>query len=630
MVEEMNPRGGLAVVNGRKIVALCMSRLHDMENGRFVEALNSALFQAGYSLWVYHITADLYWQDEILRAETSVFDLIDLTRTDAIIYMDERIKSKRIANSVISRAQAQGVPVIVVDGSYEGCVSVRFDYGKGFEQVVQHVIGAHHARRLHYMGGIKGNPFSDEREAVFRRVLEEHGLAFDESMVSYGEFWAKPARAAAEALAAAGTLPDAIICANDIMAINVVSVLGEHGYSVPEDCIVTGFDGIDEIFFAEPSVTSARCGSRRLAQTVFRAVTETLDGREAESYLVEPELLLNASCGCRDARRALDRIHSFNDRFYRYQDDYKSLSEMCERMQICGSIEEAGWCLYNPFIYDMCCIVDKRCAERIVNLFEDTSPPDEQALVFFDTEDMPSVQYSIHRSEIIPHLEAVIEQGCPLIFGRLHFEDIPLGYVCFHFRDYDQTNYCKIPQLLTALSMGVGGFVNLQHQKYLRSQIENMYKFDSLTGLYTRLSFHKAFESFRESHQGERVKLTLVFSDLDGLKQINDSFGHTAGDMAIAASAEALKQACPVEALCARFGGDELLAVIPGECDGEAILARIRANFDEFNAGSSLGCKVSASLGLHCTELTEALSLEALLEKADAQMYADKQNRKPH
>ena len=116
------------MINGRRIVILCIARLHDMENWRFVDALNKKLFRSGCSLWIYNMTADLYWEAREQSAETGVFDLIDYTWADAVIYMDEKIKSRQIAEKVIENAKAHSVPVVVVDGSYEGCVSVKYDY----------------------------------------------------------------------------------------------------------------------------------------------------------------------------------------------------------------------------------------------------------------------------------------------------------------------------------------------------------------------------------------------------------------------------------------------------------------------------------------------------------------------
>lgn len=621
------------MIHGLKVIALCVSRLHDIEIARFVEELNKLLVPCGCSLWIYNITADLYWDEASTKAEISVFDLIDFEITDALIIMEEKIKSKTVSSRLLKRAKANGVPAIVVDGDYEQVATVHYDYSRGFEQIVRHVIDCHGARNLHFMGGIPGNSFSDARLAVFRRVLAEKGLPFHDRSVSYGYFWAKPAKAAAEALIENGSLPDAIICANDIMAINVSAVLQEHKIRIPEDVIVTGFDGQDEIFFSDPSITSARCGTSGLAESVFRAVIDSLQyGQITKDYLVEPTLILNESCGCSgEDVSTIGHTHSFNDRFYRYQDDNQLLAQISEWMQNSSSLQEACWCLYDPVLTDMCCIVDQRCQDDTINLLESPDAgiqSQSTLLTFFDTEEKDFLQRPFPRKDIIPRLEERMNSGMPLIFNAMTFMNVSLGYYCFHFKDYEITDYCKIPQIITMLSFGVGGFITRQYQRYLRSRIESMYKYDALTGLHNRISFNKEVAALKKQHQDEQLPVTIILSDLDGLKSINDSYGHAAGDQAIAAAADALMKSCPPDSICMRFGGDEMIAVIPGACDIARIRQSIHRCLDEFNESSGLDFRITTSIGTHKTQLTQDMDLEKLFRFVDADMYHEKQIKK--
>ena len=622
------------MIHGSKVVSLCISRLHDIENARFVEHLNKHLRKNGCSLWVYNITTDLYWEENKIIGETSIFDLIDFNITDVLIIMEEKIKSKAISAQLIQRAHEKNVPVVMVDGDAEDTAVVRYDYARGFEQIVRHVIDVHQVKRLHYMGGSPGNPFSEERLEIFRSVLTEKGLPFDDKSVSYGYFWAKPAKAATEELIASGDLPEAILCANDIMALNVSSVLQEHGYRIPEDIIVTGFDGIDEIYFSVPCLTSARCGTSGLADSVYQAVIDSIQyGQTNRHYLVEPSLMIHESCGCCTGHGHLtpERMHSFNDRFYRYQDDNRVLSAMSERMQRCVSLPEASWALYDPTLQDMCCIIDNRCIDDTINLLEmpyATAPENDSMLLFFDTDETPFVQRPIRRDEIIPNLKQHLQDGYPLIFNAISFMNVPLGYFCFYFREFEITDYCKIPQIITMLSFGIGGFITRRYQRYLLRRIEEMYQYDALTGLHNRISFNKAFEALKIQHSDSALPVTIILADLDGLKNINDNYGHAAGDQAIEAVARALQHSCPPGTLCVRFGGDEMIAVVPGKSDPNTLDMDIRNTLEQFNAVSGLPFPVSTSLGIHTTTLTEDLDLEKMLKFADADLYQEKQRKK--
>ena len=617
---------------GKRVVALCISRIHDLENCRFVMELNEKLRKQNCSLWVYVINTDLYWNDTEYNAETSVFELIDYAHTDVVIIMDEKIKSRKTADSIIQDAQTHHVPVIITDGTHENCSDVRFDYRRGFELIVRHVFEHHHVEHPHFMGGIPNNPFSDERMEVYRQVVEEYGIPFSEDMVSYGHFWAKPAKAATAELLTREQLPDAIFCANDIMAINVCAVLTEHGVRIPEDVIVTGFDGIDEINFSTPAISSVRCGTSGMTKTVFAAVMDALDGKPPKSYLVEPDLLLNRSCGCTpdEDSQGLDHMHSFNDRFYRYQDDNRALTDMCERMQSFSSIEASSYTLFGDVLQDLCCLINQSCTDDTKDYFAAKREPsfEDRMLLFFDTDQQPFLQYEMQRSDVIPKLQEVMENGYPLIFSALDFMNVPIGYLCFHFKEYEVTDYCKLPQIVTTLSIGLGGFINRQYQNHLIHKIEEMYRYDPLTGLCNRLSFSKDFEALCEKHGDSGMPLTVLLSDLDGLKHINDDYGHAAGDNAIASAAAALRFACPPNALCVRFGGDEMIAIIPGDCDGDTIVKQIHQYLADYNMHSGLPYQLTTSVGLYRTKLCKKMDFEVLLRNADQAMYTIKQRKK--
>ena len=229
---------------GNKIVALCTTKVSDIQTSRFVSALNSKLVENSASLFVYSMSTELNWAEEIPPA-ASVYDAVNYSITDAVVIMDQRIKSRVLTKKIIAEAKSHDIPVFVIDGKYDEVPCICFDYEKGFEKMVRHVIEHHSVKKPHIMAGMFGNDYSDERIEVFRKVVEENNIPFDEGMVSYGDFWEGPAAEATQLLIAKGDIPDAIICANDSMAMSVSKVLQNCDIKVPEDVIVTGFDGLD-------------------------------------------------------------------------------------------------------------------------------------------------------------------------------------------------------------------------------------------------------------------------------------------------------------------------------------------------------------------------------------------------
>ena len=151
---------------------------------------------------------------------------------------------------------------------------------------------------------------------------------------------------------------------------------------------------------------------------------------------------------------------------------------------------------------------------------------------------------------------------------------------------------------------------------------------DELTGLYNRRGFRLlADKAIRRALRG-RERFSLVYLDLDGLKQINDSQGHGAGDGMISAIAGVLRQTFRESDILARIGGDEFCVLALGHTEDSASLRRrLQAKLDAFNRNSDKPYQLSCSLGLVAGPMPGATSLDDLLRHADARMYADKQAR---
>ena len=618
----------------RKAVALCTSRIYDPQTHLFIEKINESFRRREVSLFIYTINYDFYWNENEKTDEAYVYDLIPYDKMDLVILMDEKIKSHRISEKIISASKEHSVPVIVIDGHYDGTISVCFDYETGFEAIVRHVIEDHGVRRPHMMAGIEGNVFSDRRIDVFKKVLSENGIPFTDDMISYGEFWAIPARKVTQALIDSGDLPEALICANDIMAINACSVFRENGILVPDQILVTGFDGYDEVKFSRPPISTVNCKTDVLAEAVAAASYDIFDRKDIPDNIpVIPRAEYNLSCGCHpdksfDQSEAL--IDRFNDHYYRYQDDMKRFHGMTEKMQAVGRREEVTQHMRDMDLRFMYCIVSKECLCRDRNVFQedDYDFMSGEMCVLYDYFDSDREFSDIDPGEIIPDLGDRLESGMPLIFNILSFMDKPVGYICWILPDYEITDYSKTSSVSSTVAIGIGGYINMQYQRYLSEKVSEMYRKDLLTGLYNRIAFTHRFEEIRRISENTGKPVHIIMADLDGLKYINDNFGHDAGDSAIAVTAKALRASCPDKALCLRYGGDEMLAVILGDCDGKAVMRRIDDFLTEYNAASGLPYKVVASCGIFSTTLTPDFNFEDAVRNADKSMYAQKNEHK--
>lgn len=156
-----------------------------------------------------------------------------------------------------------------------------------------------------------------------------------------------------------------------------------------------------------------------------------------------------------------------------------------------------------------------------------------------------------------------------------------------------------------------------------REALEQSAVLDELTGLYNRRGFLLAADHHLKSTRRGDQQSVLLFLDLNGLKQINDRFGHFAGDQALRDMAIVLKETFRDSDILARLGGDEfvVLAILLPQ-DVPSVTARLRQRLDELNSLSSHAYRLQTSIGavLHAPHET----LEALLTRADAAMYLEK------
>ena len=195
-------------------------------------------------------------------------------------------------------------------------ISIEPDYKQGFADGVKHLIEYHHCKNIFMLAGMKDNKYSDDRIEMYRREMESHGINFCEEQIGYGDFWEDPAiEAVNRFLDSDLPTPEAICCANDTMAIAAAKELRKRGYRVPEDILVTGFDGIEDGKFNFPGISTCEPKLEAVADFVF----DILSGKEsADEYLIPLVFYPKESCGCAsgniiEIKREMPRLSEIED-----------------------------------------------------------------------------------------------------------------------------------------------------------------------------------------------------------------------------------------------------------------------------------------------------------------------------
>jgi diguanylate cyclase (GGDEF)-like protein/PAS domain S-box-containing protein len=176
----------------------------------------------------------------------------------------------------------------------------------------------------------------------------------------------------------------------------------------------------------------------------------------------------------------------------------------------------------------------------------------------------------------------------------------------------------------------VGVSRDISDRKRMEEELRALSLIDELTGLYNRRGFLTLARHQQKISARTGKEMLLVYADVDDLKRINDTFGHDAGDAALAETAKILKESFRSSDLTARLGGDEFVVLVleaAAPCS-EQLKARLEEKLLLRLAGSAFPFKLSLSVGMVCCDPKIPSSIEELLAKADQAMYARKPGRK--
>ena len=150
-----------------------------------------------------------------------------------------------------------------------------------------------------------------------------------------------------------------------------------------------------------------------------------------------------------------------------------------------------------------------------------------------------------------------------------------------------------------------------------------------LCKIYNRNGFIKNADKIYKECISEGSNILVSFIDLDGLKMINDNYGHQEGDFALTTTAQAISDCCSEDMFCARFGGDEFLAFGKEEIGSDTTFEeRLNRMFEEINRREKKPYEIAASIGTIIAPASEDVAILDIIQQADDKMYDIKKARK--
>ena len=288
----------------RKKIAVLIASIDREYQQDFVSGLAKAASKRDIDICIFntqgHMNIAISSTSEV--GESKIYDLPDLSAFDGVISLPATMGNEIAMDKmrdVLRPVQEKGKPHISIDVPQEGAVCIRFDDAVSVGELTEHLINEHGARRIAFVSGPLNSNVSIARLEACREALRRHGLELDNRLIFDGEWTRVGGRRAAEAiLEAGGELTDAVICANDDMALSVIECFNEHGIRVPRDVAVIGFDALREAVMrglttiCRPVDRSARKAIEVLCRWIASEVPET------DSIILPTIPIYGESCGC--------------------------------------------------------------------------------------------------------------------------------------------------------------------------------------------------------------------------------------------------------------------------------------------------------------------------------------------
>ena len=170
----------------------------------------------------------------------------------------------------------------------------------------------------------------------------------------------------------------------------------------------------------------------------------------------------------------------------------------------------------------------------------------------------------------------------------------------------------------------------LLHLNNVIAELDRLYVIDPLCGIYNRNGFIREADTLYKRCLESGEPLLISFIDMDGLKIINDNYGHKEGDFALQRLASVIRDCCSSTQICARFGGDEFIILGAGALPDEAdSLERLfEKRLADINHILHKPYELSASIGTYIAKVEESVTLFTMITTADEMMYERKKKKK--
>lgn len=238
--------------------------------------------------------------DAHTRQRHLLYGLANTQRLDGLIVSDTISNTVTPDEIVNFYHRYPSLPIISIGRVLDEFVSIIVDNYGGMHDAMTHILQIHSCRRIAFIKGPGYSESARQRHQAYQDALAEYGRSYNPEWVVDGDFSEEAGRAAVRTLIETRNAePEAIVAANDAMALGAIAELERLGLRVPHDVLVVGFDDTLAARAMTPPLTTVRQPVRRMARQATQALLSLLAGGDVSPKIVIPtHLQVRQSCGC--------------------------------------------------------------------------------------------------------------------------------------------------------------------------------------------------------------------------------------------------------------------------------------------------------------------------------------------
>ncbi len=625
------------MIKDKKIIGICLSRLEDDFRNNFLDSFFRTADENNFKIIVFNSMRDLYDGDLNDKGSLSVFDAINYDALDALVILYESIFDKSVIHELTQKAKDHSVPAVIVHGECDGCYNIRKVTAEAYKEVLRHIIMTHKRTRPVFIAGYKGDADSEERIGCFKEILAESGTEYSDDMLYYGDYWDVPTRIAVQTILSSGKeLPDAFICANDTMAMSVCEELELHGYKVPQDTIVSGFDGLLSAEYFIPRLTTCREELSDLARIVTDIINGATAGTlEPGSFYENYFPYIGESCGCGDdsdidyRERARQLYHQTQEMQRHEIHIYSWVDTILESDNI-NSLSTAlhdyilpnsSVCLRENFIMAALGKSPESIKEKVYN--------ELIVITSMEVDHTNGKQGRFPVTDMVPELDKWLDDKTVCILTPIYEGSEVCGYYALKTEDIADSAR-KLFRVSKTMNISFGSLLNRISKKNMQNSMKNARYIDSLTGLPNLVGLSKWFDDFSSSEKNHSRTLMVSLYFIPQYKYIYENYGIEDIEEAVKFVGDSLLLANKDNGYVARTATDEFVVI--NDVDDESKVSFVIDNavsvffgiIEGYNKSSDKDYFLEVNCGCTVANPGWNSTLRSFLKLASAEMYVNR------